>query len=91
MFVGMGFVFVRPSSKGKSGILHRRVGADMLRVWIFDALVGGVWLTKAYLYRIFFCYPEIRQDRALVRLDGAWSQKSAPSIHPRRMATTRWF
>jgi len=49
MFVGMGFVFVRPSSKGKSGILRRRVGADMLRVWRFDALVGGVWLTKAYL------------------------------------------
>jgi len=49
MFVGMGLVFVRPSSKGKSGILHRRVGADMLRVWRFDALVGGVWLTKAYL------------------------------------------
>ena len=22
--------------------------------------------------RIFFCYPEMRQDRAFLRLDGAW-------------------
>jgi len=41
MFARTGFMFVRPSSKGKSGILHRRAEAGMLRVWIFDALVGG--------------------------------------------------
>jgi len=40
---------------------------------------------------LFSCYPEIRQAQALLRLDGAWSQKSAPSIHPPSMATTGWF
>ena len=49
-------MFVRPSSKRKSGILHRRAGAGMLRVWIsvFDALVGSLWLMKAYSTIIFF-------------------------------------